>query len=102
MGGEIDHRPMQSAASITIRRAYADDATALIRLAARDSAAVREGAFLWAEVDGELGAAVPLADGSAIADPFYPTLGLLELLRKHATAATPTRAPRWAFRPRLA
>jgi hypothetical protein len=85
---------MQPPASITIRRAYADDASALARLAALDSAAVPDGPLLLAEVDGELRAALSLDDGSAIADPFYPTLGLLELLRTHATATMPAAAPR--------
>jgi hypothetical protein len=91
--------------SITIRRAYADDAATLLRLAALDSAEIPDGPLLLAEVDGELRAALSLGDGSAIADPFYPTLGLLELLRTHATITAPARAPRRVgrvFRVRLA
>jgi hypothetical protein len=91
---------MQPTASITIRRAYADDSTGLFRLAALDSAEVPDGQLLLAEVDGELRAALSLSTGAAVADPFYPTLGLLELLRTHATATTP--APRRALRLRLA
>jgi hypothetical protein len=75
------------AAPITIRRGYADDDLALIRLAALDSA-VRPPPrpLLLAEVGGEVRAALSLSDGSAIADPFFPTLHLVSLLRVHATA----------------
>lgn len=70
---------------ITIRLATPDDESGLIRLAALDSAeAVPAGRVLLAEVDGELHAALSLEDGSAIADPFRPTLHVLELLRTHA------------------
>jgi hypothetical protein len=82
------------AASLTIRPAYADDDTALTRLAALDSTAQPPPApLLLAEVDGELRAALSLADGSAIADPFFPTLHIVALLRTHASDVTarPTR-----------
>lgn len=72
-------------APITIRIATPDDHVGLIRLAALDSAdAQPSGRVLLAEVDGELRAALSLDDGSAIADPFHPTLHILELLRTHA------------------
>ena len=71
-------------ATITIRPAYADDRAALSRLATIDSSAVPAKPLLLAEVDDELRAALSLADGSVIADPFFPTLDLLELLRTHA------------------
>jgi hypothetical protein len=73
-----------------------------MRLASLNTAPVPDGPLLLAEVDGELRAALALADGSAIADPFHPTLGLLELLRTHATATAPARAPRRALRLRPA
>jgi hypothetical protein len=73
-----------AAASITIRPSYADDDLALIRLAALDSAPTPSGPMLLAEVDGELRAAVSLEDHSAIADPFFPSLHLVTLLRTHA------------------
>jgi hypothetical protein len=72
-------------APITIRLATPDDHLELVRLAALDSAdAVPAGRVLLAEVGGELRAALSLGDGSAIADPFQPTLHVLELLRTHA------------------
>ncbi len=78
---------------ITIRPAYADDDLALIRLAALDSAEIPERPLVVAEVDGELRAALSLSDGSTIADPFHPSLGVVALLRAHA-AASRTAKPR--------
>ena len=73
--------------TITIRPAYADDERALARLAVLDSAdAVPTRPLLLAEVDGELRAALSLSDGAVVADPFSPTLDLIELLRTHAAA----------------
>jgi hypothetical protein len=75
-----------AAATIMIRPAYADDRAALARLAAIDSASVPSEPLLLAEVDEQLRAALSLADGSVIADPFFPTIDLLELLHTHAAA----------------
>jgi hypothetical protein len=84
---------------ITIRHAYADDELALTRLAALDSApAIPQQPMLLAEVDGELRAAVSLHDGTAIADPFFPTADLLDLLRVHGRAIN-GRSRRRARRP---
>ena len=70
---------------ITIRLATPDDHLALWRLAALDSTdSVPAGRVLLAEVGDELHAALSLQDGTAIADPFRPTLHVLELLRIHA------------------
>lgn len=72
-------------AQIMIRPAYADDYAALLRLAALDSAeAVPPRPLLIAEVDGTLRAALSLRDASSIADPFFPTTGLLTLLHSQA------------------
>jgi hypothetical protein len=90
--------------TITIRPAYADDQESLHRLSIIDSApGVPAGPLLLAEVDGELRAALSLTDGSAIADPFFPTADVVELLRVHATAMQPWGARRRgrAWQPRL-
>jgi hypothetical protein len=72
---------------ITIRQAYADDHLVLQRLASLDSArGVPPQPLLVAEVDGELRVALSVRDGSAIADPFYPTAAILGLLRSHVRA----------------
>ena len=86
-------------ATIVIRPAYADDREALARLAAIDSSASPAGPMLLAEVDDELRAAVSLADGSVIADPFFPTLDLVELLRTHAAALSAGHGSRRRPRP---
>jgi hypothetical protein len=65
---------------ITIRRATADDEPALAGLASLDSARIPAGAVLLAESRGKLTAALSLEDGAAIADPFRPTAGVVELL----------------------
>jgi hypothetical protein len=88
-------------ATITIRSAYSDDETAITRLAALDSAErLPPRPLLLAEVDGELRAALSLRDGSVIADPFFPTLDLLALLRKHACLASPLTVRKHRLRPR--
>jgi len=70
--------------TFTIRRASAEDARAVVRLAALDSASPPTGDVLLAEVDGELWAAVDIESGAAIADPFRPSADLVELLRFRA------------------
>jgi hypothetical protein len=88
--------------SLTFRPAYADDYLALLRLAALDSAdAVPAAPLLLAEIDGELRAALSLHDGSAIADPFFPTADILTLLRIHARPTRRLRVGRRRLRPRL-
>jgi hypothetical protein len=76
---------------ITIRRDHPDDAAAIVRLAALDSAAIPPSPFLLAEVDGELCAALSLANARVIADPFKPSLYLTTLLRVYAGAAESER-----------
>jgi hypothetical protein len=79
----------------TIRRAWPDDARALARLAALDSAIVPVGPLLLALAGGELRAAVSLRDGATISDPFRPSVAALELLRTRASqlrAARPAPA----------
>jgi hypothetical protein len=82
---------------IVIREAGPDDAPALGRLAALDSASALEGSeVLIAEVAGEAWAALSLPDGRAVADPFRPSGELLALLRvraEHRVAERP--AGRW-------
>ena len=73
---------------IVIRRADGSDARALSRLAALDSAPAPLAGpdVLIAEVTGHIAAAVN--DGQAIADPFQPTAGLVELLHLRAGQLT--------------
>ncbi|MGH2803058.1 MAG: hypothetical protein ACRDL4_08440 [Thermoleophilaceae bacterium] len=71
--------------TLTIRRADASDSTALVRLAALDSASPPTGEALLAEVGEELWAALELESGTAIADPFHPTADLVDLLHLRAS-----------------
>ncbi len=84
------------ALEITVRRATAGDSVALERLAALDSARVPSEPVLLAEVGGTALAAISLADGRVVADPFERTADLVELLRVRAAQARAEAAPRHA------
>ena len=66
---------------VNVRMMRPEDRAGLTRLAALDSGPIPFGAWLVAEVEGELWAALPLAGGRALADPFRPTGDLVELLQ---------------------
>ena len=95
-------------ATVVLRRARRADATALHRLAALDSARPLRGDVVVAEVEERPVAAISLADGRVVADPFERTLTATALLRDHAaevrgTARSRRRAARYSrARPRLA
>ena len=88
--------------AIAIRHAGDRDRRAIERLAALDSARAPRGTVLLAEVDGEPWAALDLDDGRAVADPFRPSAGVVDLLRARAgqkqvrPQGRPLLAPRWA------
>jgi hypothetical protein len=79
------------AAGVVIRTATAADVAALHRLAALDCAACPRGPLLVAEVEGEIRAALPLAGGASVADPFHRAAELIELLRLRAAQLGPPR-----------
>jgi hypothetical protein len=66
--------------AFTIREAGPADTAGVRRLAELDGARAPSGRLLVAEADGELVAAVPLAGGPAIADPFRHTTAIVSLL----------------------
>ena len=70
---------------VVIRRATDDDRLAIRDLAALDSAAPLHGGALVALVEGEPWAAISLADGRVVADPFRPSAQAAELLRVRAS-----------------
>jgi hypothetical protein len=70
--------------NVTIREASERDWPELVRLAALDSARLEEGPALIAEVQGRALAALSLAHGAVIADPFARTADLAALLRLRA------------------
>jgi len=69
---------------VQVRLMRPEDSPALVDLAALDSAPAPVGACVVAEVEGELWAAVPLAGGRAVADPFKPTADIVALLELRA------------------
>ncbi len=76
---------MSNTAEITIRRLdRTTDAVALARLAGKDTRPAPRGEVLGAFVDGQLHAAISLASGRVIADPFKPTSELRKLLELRA------------------
>jgi len=83
---------MSAAEAVTLRHAGAGDTFAIARLA---GAHPPGGPLLVAEVDGELRAALSLADGAVLADPLAPSAAALELLRARALQLEDAQAPRW-------
>ena len=78
------HHRLETTDKLVIRSASRRDQRRLRRLAELDSAPEPRGSVLVAEREGTLVAALPLAGGKAIADPFEWTadaVGLLELRR---------------------
>ena len=69
---------------IVIRRLSGDDLSAVERLAQRDSRRPPEGVLLGVEIEGRLLAAISLATGESIADPFSRTGELRALLELRA------------------
>lgn len=80
--------------SLVLRPATTVDADDLRRLAALDSAEQLEGNVLVAYAAGDIRAAVSVDSGRAIADPFYPSAELVQLLRTAATGDERRRSPR--------
>jgi hypothetical protein len=78
------HRRAAWRRPITLRPAVAADLASLERLAQLDSRPLPPGPHLVAERDGRIDAAISLATGELIADPFQRTAELCELLRAYA------------------
>jgi hypothetical protein len=70
--------------SLVLRPATSADSYELERLAALDSARPLDGDVLLAYADGELRAALSLDSGRHVADPFWPSAELVELLEAAA------------------
>jgi hypothetical protein len=90
--------------TVVIRLATPADVDDLRRLAALDSARALLGTVLVAQSDGAIRAAYSVEEGRAIADPFLPTAGLVQLLkaRTELLRAGAVERPRGARRMRLA
>ena len=97
---------MTAAASLVLRPATSADTADLERLAALDSARPLAGEVMLAYADGDVRAALSLETGRSVADPFYPSLELVPLLRA-AAGGRSRRSRSWrrgqrAARPALA
>jgi hypothetical protein len=77
-----------SPAPITIRRATADDAAPLDRLAGLDSQPLPAGPHLVALAGDRYVAAASLVDGRWVADPFVVSEPIVALLRQRVTDLT--------------
>jgi hypothetical protein len=75
---------LNEGAVISLRPAAAGDDAALEQLAELSGRVKTHGPWLVAEVDGQLWAALPLAGGQALADPFRPTAELRALMSLRA------------------
>src|SRR3954447_25626802 len=84
---------MSSSPTIALRPATADEAADVRRLAYLDSQRPLRGEVLLALQDAIPVAAVSLADGRIVADPFRKTADLVELLRIRAETLHTSRAP---------
>ncbi|HVP01516.1 MAG TPA: hypothetical protein VMT10_03015 [Solirubrobacteraceae bacterium] len=87
------------AGRVVLRRAQAQDGAAIAQLAALDTAPRPRGELLIVELDERIVAAVPVDGGPAVADPFEPTAGLVDLARRRA-ALLRGETPRRRRRPR--
>jgi hypothetical protein len=83
-----------TASSITIRPAGPSDADAIARLSELDSQRAPTGDVLIAFRDDEPVAAISVDSGQIVADPFRPTISIVELLRTTATRASSARPQR--------
>jgi hypothetical protein len=79
-------------ATVVIRVATPADLDDLRRLAALDSARALLGTVLVAQSDGEIRAAYSVDEARAVADPFVPTAGLVELLKARTALLRGERA----------
>jgi len=87
-------RPVAGENTVTLRFGSPADEGPLAHLAALDSSKPPAHPVLLAEVDGQLLAALALSDGTVVADPFHPTVHLIDLLRARARRRAPDKALR--------
>jgi hypothetical protein len=87
---------------LVLRPATSADTADLERLAALDSARPLTGEVLVAAAGGELRAALSLQTGRAVADPFWPSAELVDLLRAAAGERPRRLTLRRVARPALA
>ena len=96
--------PAGQAAVVVLRLCSVHDDAALDRLAELEGKPLPSGRHVIAEVDGTVVAALPLGQGSVLADPFARTehlIPLLELRARQIAPETRRRGPAGWGRPRL-
>jgi hypothetical protein len=79
---------------VTIREATAADEESLRVLAERDSSKIPARPLVIGEVDGEIRAAMSVANGATIADPFRRTADVLALVHARADQLRSRRSRR--------
>lgn len=84
--------------SVTLRFGAPVDDKAIAQLAELDSSRPPRHPVLLAEVDGQVLAAIALSDDSVVANPFYRTADLIDLLRARARQLDGGRRPRRSLR----
>jgi hypothetical protein len=82
--------PAGAGDEITIRLSGPEDSAAILRLAELDGRRAPSGESILAIVGGELRAALALGGREVVADPFWPTTELVELLRVRDAALQDT------------
>lgn len=70
--------------SVAVRLARPEDEAAIRRIASLDGKKAPAGRLLVAEADGEVIAALPIAGGDAVADPFQWTSDVVALMEMRA------------------
>jgi hypothetical protein len=80
--------------AVELRLCRVDDDPALEQLATLEGRELPTGRFVLAEVRGRVVAALPLAGGPALRDPFVPTKHLERLLELRAAQLRPARPAR--------
>ncbi len=75
--------------TLTLRRARTDDAAAVARVAALDSARPPTGPTMIAELEGRIVAAISIGDGGVVADPFERTADIVDALRLRREQLSP-------------
>jgi hypothetical protein len=78
------HASPETNAAVLIRPASQADAGEIARLSELDESVLPHGEQLLGLLEGRVVAALDVASGSAIADPFAPTVGVVKLLELRA------------------
>ena len=78
------HASVSTGPAVLIRAASPADRGAIARLSELDERELPQGEQLVGVIEGRMVAALDVASGAAIADPFVPTVGVVKLLELRA------------------